>query len=241
MGTNVLEQIDHISKWLAFFIVCTAIVTMLVAIFKSKLDPWESLTVALTCAVAMIPEGLEAIVTLTYAWAVSNMAKHNAIIRALPAVETLGSVTVICSDKTGTLTQNVMSLTALVTSNARYRFDVNSTDRVPTNFVRDDSYLAKRAEATSTKDSASSGQKRKGHISASNHFGIDTSLHAIDADDEVAPSDPTPVPNGGSPSLEFVEGALQGGVLCSKCVLGKNGTREGEIGNPTEISILRAA
>merc|ERR1712157_152599 len=125
--TNVLEQIDHISKWLAFFIVLTAIVTMLVAIFKTKLEPLDALTVALTCAVAMIPEGLEAIVTMTYAWAVSNMASHNAIIRALPAVETLGSVTVICSDKTGTLTQNKMSVVAFVTSNAHYRVDVNAT------------------------------------------------------------------------------------------------------------------
>ena len=54
--TNVLEQIDHTSKWLAFFIVCTAIVTMLVAIFKTKLVPVEALTVALTYAVAMIPD-----------------------------------------------------------------------------------------------------------------------------------------------------------------------------------------
>merc|ERR1711935_1089065 len=150
-----------------------------------------------------------------------------------------------CSDKTGTLTQNVMSLTALVTSNARYKFDVNASDRVPGNFVRDDSHVAKRANTSAVKSGASSGQKRKGHLNASNHFGIDSSLHPDkenDEEDDYEPStDSTPVANGGSPSLEFVRPCLLGGVLCSKCILGKDGTREGELGNPTEISILRAA
>ena len=67
------------------------------------------------------------IITVTYGWAGNNMANKTAIIRALPAVESLGSVTGICSDKTGTtLTKNAMSLTAFVTSKARYKVDVNS-------------------------------------------------------------------------------------------------------------------
>jgi len=250
--TNVLKQIDQVSKLLAFLIGLATFVTFCIARWSSKQTWFDSVSTALVCCVAMIPEGLEAIVTLVYAWATTNMAHKNAIIRALPAVETLGSVTVICSDKTGTLTQNLMSLTAFVTSNSHYKFDVNATERVPSNFVREDAYLAERAQhqagkkaSAVIKDGANSGVPKKGISESSNHYSIDTSLHPVDDEGDepevAASSAEGPFADGASPDLPFVKDALAPGVLCSKCKLGKNGTREGELGNPTEISILRAA
>merc|ERR1719162_1266660 len=231
--TAVLEQIDKISIYLAAFILIIALATFLVG-YVWKDDEWLlAINMALVCAVAMVPEGLEAIVTVTYAWSVSKMATQNAIVRALPAVETLGSVTVICSDKTGTLTTNVMSLTAFVTSNAHYKNDVHATERTNTNFTRDDTYFGEKADIMKQITAKAAA---KGKVEAGSERGDEVIDHV-----QIDTSDTTPVGQGGSPDQQFFRQALIGGVLCSKCTLGKDGTREGEIGNPTELSILRAS
>jgi len=261
--TNVLEQIDTVSKWLAIIITICATITFLIALLKADQEWLDALSTALVCAVAMIPEGLEAIVTMTYAWAVSNMAKNNAIIRAMPAVETLGSVTTICSDKTGTLTKNEMTLVAFVTSGKRYKFFVEAKERDPENFVVNQTYMATRADHAKylksseiiKKGPSADRRSRRGKKSTF-PFGITTGFGKT-AHGGVEPEEPThlvaedgaqPEENsnlvretGEHPDSDFLRKALAGGILCSKCVLGEGGGRKGEIGNPTELSILRAA
>ncbi len=109
LATPLTRKIAHFSGILLYVILGMAAVTFLVGIIRG--ESWlHMLMAAVALAVGAIPEGLPAAVTITLAIGVGKMAKRHAIIRKLPAVETLGSTTVICSDKTGTLTQNQMTV-----------------------------------------------------------------------------------------------------------------------------------
>ena len=112
--TPLQRKMEEISKTLSFLCLCVCALLFGVGLLFGK-DPMEMLLTAVSLAVAAIPEGLPAIVTIVLAMGVSRMAQHHAIVKKLPAVETLGCATVICSDKTGTLTQNQMTVTRLFT------------------------------------------------------------------------------------------------------------------------------
>jgi magnesium-transporting ATPase (P-type) len=109
LATPLTKKIARFSGLLLYVILGLAVATFVVGVMRG--GTWIDMFMAVVAlAVGAIPEGLPAAVTITLAIGVSKMAKRNAIIRKLPAVETLGSTTVICSDKTGTLTQNQMTV-----------------------------------------------------------------------------------------------------------------------------------
>jgi Ca2+-transporting ATPase len=114
-ATPLQEKLSQLGKMLGIvaLIICAAIFGLGVL---QKRDVFEMFLTAVSLAVAAIPEGLPAVVTIVLAVGVQRMVKKHAIIRKLPAVETLGSASVICSDKTGTLTQNKMTVVELATS-----------------------------------------------------------------------------------------------------------------------------
>ncbi|CAI8871063.1 MULTISPECIES: cation-transporting P-type ATPase [Methylococcus] len=112
LETPLTQKISHFSKRLMWVILGFAAVTFLVGWQRGE-SALDMFMASVALVVGAIPEGLPAALTITLAIGVSRMAKRNAIIRKLPAVETLGSTTVICSDKTGTLTQNQMTVVAV--------------------------------------------------------------------------------------------------------------------------------
>ncbi len=129
LTTPLLQQMAVFGKWLTIAIIAAAALTFGFGFLFQGYTATEMFLAAVGLAVAAIPEGLPAIMTITLAIGVQRMTRRNAIIRRLPAVETLGSVSVICSDKTGTLTRNEMTVQSIATS--RHLFDVTGAGYLP--------------------------------------------------------------------------------------------------------------
>ncbi|MGF1692087.1 cation-transporting P-type ATPase [Photobacterium kagoshimensis] len=121
MTTPLLRQIAQFSRWLTAIIFAVAVVTFMFGVMVRNYPITDMFLAAVSLIVAAIPEGLPAIMTITLAIGVERMAQRNAVIRRLPAVETLGAVTVICTDKTGTLTRNEMTVRTIITTDNHYQ------------------------------------------------------------------------------------------------------------------------
>ncbi|HEU20390.1 MAG TPA: cation-transporting P-type ATPase [Deltaproteobacteria bacterium] len=129
LATPLTRQMNRFGRLLSIAILGLAALMFLLGYLLHEFTLDELFFAAIGFAVAAIPEGLPAILTITLALGVQRMAGRNAITRKLNAVETLGSVTVICSDKTGTLTRNEMTVCRVITSSGRY--DVEGTGYEP--------------------------------------------------------------------------------------------------------------
>lgn len=134
LATPLTAKLAWFSKVLTVAILALAAVTFGVGLLRGQ-DAVETFTAAIALAVGAIPEGLPAAVTITLAIGVARMAKRRAVVRRLPAVETLGSTTVICADKTGTLTENQMTVQRIWTPDCLV--EVTGTGYVPDGVLQD--------------------------------------------------------------------------------------------------------
>jgi magnesium-transporting ATPase (P-type) len=134
LTTPLVAQMDGFARWLTVFILIVAGALLAYGYFVGHLPFSELFMAVVGLSVAAIPEGLPAVLTITLAVGVQAMARRNAIVRRLPAIETLGSVSVICSDKTGTLTRNEMMAATLAA--AEHVYSVGGDGYSPEGAVR---------------------------------------------------------------------------------------------------------
>ncbi|PWC37836.1 HAD-IC family P-type ATPase [Azospirillum sp. TSO35-2] len=143
-ATPLLVQMGRFGRWLTGGILLLAAATFAFGRLVHG-EPWQDMVLAAVgLAVAAIPEGLPAVMTITLAVGVTRMARRNAIIRHLPAVETLGSVGIICTDKTGTLTRNELVVQTIVTADGAYA--VGGSGYRPEGEIRRDGRLVDPAQ-----------------------------------------------------------------------------------------------
>jgi calcium-translocating P-type ATPase len=126
LTTPLVAQIDHFARWLSFLILLVAGLLLVWGYYVGHMPFADLFMVVVGVAVAAIPEGLPAVMTITLAIGVQAMARRNAIVRRLPAIEAIGSVSVICTDKTGTLTRNEMVVAAAETAEGVFAVDGES-------------------------------------------------------------------------------------------------------------------
>lgn len=152
IATPLLRKMAVFARWLTGAILAAAAALFGFGVVVRGMAAADMFTAAVSLAVAAIPEGLPAILTVTLAIGVQRMAGRQAIIRRLPAVETLGSVTVICSDKTGTLTKNEMTVRQVIT--AGRSFAVDGTGYAPRGGFSIDGTLVRPPDAPELEDIA---------------------------------------------------------------------------------------
>lgn len=133
--TPLQQRLDRVGKNISTVAVISAVILFFIGMRQGS-DLWSMIMLAVTLAVAAVPETLSLIVTLALSHGVKNMVSKNALIRKLPAVETLGNTSVICSDKTGTLTQNRMAVKRLCLNGGKPVKDIDEFSEDQTTFLK---------------------------------------------------------------------------------------------------------
>ncbi len=146
LATPLVRQMNVFAKWLTVLILLIASVMLVFGYFVGHFEFSEMFMAVVGLSVAAIPEGLPAVLTITLAVGVQSMARRHAIVRRLPAIETLGAVSVICSDKTGTLTRNEMMAASVVTP--AHVFALGGAGYEPNGPIRLDDTVATAREYT---------------------------------------------------------------------------------------------
>lgn len=134
LTTPLLIQMSKFARWITLLILLMAFLLFSYGYFVQHYAFTELFMIVVALSVAAIPEGLPAVLTITLAIGVQVMARHKAIVRRLPLIETLGSISVICTDKTGTLTKNEMMVVSIVTH--AHQFTVEGVDYAPEGKLR---------------------------------------------------------------------------------------------------------
>ena len=162
-ATPLQKSIDGLSRMLGYAGIAAAILFFIIGTWRG--EPAAAMfVVAVTLAVAVIPEGLPTVLAITLALGVQKMARRNAIVRKMPAVETLGSATVICTDKTGTITQNRMVVKEIILAESTYGLGEEGLDA---SAARRDSVLSRALEVMALCNNAIEVEDEQGNGSLS--------------------------------------------------------------------------
>ncbi|WIA43029.1 hypothetical protein OEZ86_009562 [Tetradesmus obliquus] len=209
---NLVHQLEILGRWLSVMVLVVGVITLLLAVYRGGNSFRLAFASAVSVAVAIIPEGLPAMVTVVLAIGTTVMAKNNAIIRQLPAVETLGSLDVICSDKTGTLTKNEMTVVSIRTAERLYA--VSGVGYAPKGGF---SIKGKTSRLAASGDVAADAADTAAPAAAAANACSANELHALQA-------------------------LLEGATLCNDSVLSKSNEDGKEaytpLGAPTEVALL---
>ncbi|CAH8618897.1 unnamed protein product [Schistosoma intercalatum] len=236
--TPLQKSMDKLGKHLSAISLIIISSIVIIGLFQGR-HILELLTIGVSLAVAAIPEGLPIVVTVTLAIGQMRMAARNAIVRRLPAVETLGCVNVVCSDKTGTMTKNEMTVSHIVTGSLeRYTIPIQQPNKhsdttcvkLDMNYANHSNYLTVTSAATPTEtiklDNVSLSNKlMSNHINP--HYQMSANARSVSFDE-------LRTPYYYPPSLDSI---IQIGCICNNATIRDNQL----FGQPTEGALLRLA